>query len=132
MKYLLKALFTTSASLKTVSRQAASAIVIDSDYTVEVPYIILARFHATGAIDVNTDQDEIAVDENGQAIILLFAISTKHYGRAFDPSAHVKNGKYRVKIFDVGISSSPAAARPELYRQSIQRSVDLATPEYHG
>lgn len=69
---------------------------------VEVPHLVLARFLLRCSSNVDNGEDEVAVDEDGRAIILLFTAATDQHGRSFDPSTHFKMGKQHngVKIFD--------------------------------
>jgi hypothetical protein len=100
-------------------------IVTETDRVVEVPHLVLARFLTRGGSNIDTGEvDEVAVDEDGRAIILLFTVAADHRGRCFDPSTHFKMGKQHngVKIFDwdavnfdSSVGSSPRAAWLALY-----------------
>lgn len=100
-------------------------LVFETDRVVEVPHLVLARFVCkSGGCDMDGD-DEVAVDEDGCPLILLYTVAADNSGRCFPPSTHVKNGKQHdgVKIFDwsavnfdASLGRTPREAWLALYR----------------
>jgi hypothetical protein len=76
--------------------------VTETDRVVKVPHLVLACFLTRGGSNIDTGEDEIAVNKGGRAIILLFTVAANYYGRCFDPSTYFKLGKQHnsVKIFN--------------------------------
>lgn len=60
----------------------------DGQVAGEQPHLVLARF-------ITNSNDEVGVDDDGRAIIILFTMAVSAKGKSFDPATHFKEGRQR-------------------------------------